>query len=263
MRDLIEFIRRHISAAENTRQETFVKWLDDLKSQLRVHHPQLVVLHHLIAKLLAETKGCEQPTQNDLNSVLESFLHREKEAILEGSKFIMETSPARIVTISHSSTVIGAIAGAENRGDFGVVVLESCPQMEGRILAEKLRGMQIKARVVADCAMGVVAKGDSLVLVGMDQIADVSFLNKAGTLPLLLGARYFDAASAVIGSTNKIVTSIRDEEWSIDSQPSDQSSSPIFDTVPVELVKAIICERGTIHSADWSSEWQTLVAHVD
>lgn len=95
-----------------------------------------------------------------------------------------------VVTVSHSSAVLGALLNAHRDGKrLRVICPESRPLCEGRELAQRLAAAGVEASLTVDAAApALVAQADS-VLVGADGVTAQVVINKVGTYPLALAAR--------------------------------------------------------------------------
>ncbi len=118
---------------------------------------------------------------------------------------------ARVVTISHSSTVgliLSSLRGPKR--PIAVVVLESRPGGEGRALARDLARSGLAVDLIPD-REGVRAVGEAdLLLIGADTVyGDGSVLHKVGTRPLALAARRAGCPVIVAAGTSKFVTRSR------------------------------------------------------
>jgi translation initiation factor 2B subunit (eIF-2B alpha/beta/delta family) len=137
---------------------------------------------------------------------------------------------ARILTISRSSTVEAALAG---RGS-SVLVLESLPGGEGRLLAESLN-----AKLIPDAFMGQAAARVDCALVGIDAFdADGAILHKTGTLPLALCCAHFGKPFYAAGHSFKLAPGRTADLL------ASRDEFTLFDRIPPELITRIITERG-------------------
>lgn len=110
--------------------------------------------------------------------------------------------PARIVTYSYSSTVLGALLAAR-RYIRTVLCSESRPGNEGRKTAQRLAKAGIRVQFETDANLFSGILDCNLVIVGADAVLLDVFFNKAGTESLLFKARDMDASFWVVTDTNK------------------------------------------------------------
>ena len=157
-----------------------------------------------------------------------------------------------IITHSQSSTVVGVFEHLA--ADVKVIVTESRPPGEGRILAEKLSRLGIVTDFISDQQMGVFVKHADVALVGADTIAeDGSVINKAGTYLLALAAREqkvpFYVCFESIKFSSKPSADIGLEkhdpaELNPPQLPHVETHNIYFDVTPSNLVTAWITEEG-------------------
>lgn len=196
----------------------------ELAREFQAMHPAIVTVAN-VGRLLA--KGAA-----------EAELAALRRSLVEGNRLIashvarLVPPTARVITLSHSSTVEAALSGRPGR----VCVLESLPGGEGRTLAEKLG-----AALVADAAMGQVVPSIDCALVGIDAYdRSGAILHKVGTLPLALCCAHFGKPFYAAGHSFKL-------------SPTDTARLPesavgagsLFDRTPPELIAAIVTERGS------------------
>lgn len=103
----------------------------------------------------------------------------------------------RVVTFSQSSLVMRLLLERPGRIDR-LVISTAAPNNEGTIAAARYASVGIDVCLSTDAALpGLVRRGD-YILVGADCITERFFVNKCGTLPLLLSARAVGAVSLVV-----------------------------------------------------------------
>lgn len=115
----------------------------------------------------------EEFCYNSLSS-MQKIAKNGEVLIKEGSK---------VLTFSSSGSILSILKKAkeEEGKKFEVIVSESRPMFEGRLLAKFLGNAGIPVTLITDAAMGVFAKEATLFLVGADSISEVTFVNKVGT----------------------------------------------------------------------------------
>jgi translation initiation factor 2B subunit (eIF-2B alpha/beta/delta family) len=139
---------------------------------------------------------------------------------------------ARLVTISHSSTVEAALLAAK---PVQVYALESLPGGEGHALAAKL-----DAAVVPDAAMARIVPLVDCALVGVDAFDHAgAILHKVGTLPLALCCAHFHKPFYAAGHSFKLAP-VDTATLLADAGPTGAN----FDRTPAELITALITEQG-------------------
>ena len=107
------------------------------------------------------------------------------------------TGKRRIVTFSQSTVVRQVLLG---RIDKIKKVLISCasPGNEGIVAARKLARKGIEVQLVADASLPAMVEKKDYILLGADAVSRDYFVNKSGSLPLLLAAREAGAISFIL-----------------------------------------------------------------
>lgn len=103
----------------------------------------------------------------------------------------------RVVTFSQSSLVMRLLLEGRER-ITELLISVAAPKYEGLTAARRLANAGISIELATDAALpGMIRRGD-LVIVGADSVTERYFINKCGTLPLLLAARAAGAVSVVV-----------------------------------------------------------------
>ncbi|MDD4050761.1 MAG: hypothetical protein PHR28_02525 [candidate division Zixibacteria bacterium] len=111
----------------------------------------------------------------------------------------------RVVTFSQSSLVMRLLLERRNRIDQ-LLISTAAPNNEGAVAAARYASAGIDVCLSTDAALpGLVRRGD-YILVGADCVTERFFVNKCGTLPLLLTGRAVGAVSLVVFERFKRVT---------------------------------------------------------
>ncbi len=159
-----------------------------------------------------------------------------------------------VLTYSRSSTVLLALLA---RRPARVLLSEGRPGQEGLQMARELARAGIDVTLVADAQLpGLVAEAEA-VAVGADAIlADGSFLNKAGTMPLALTARRLRVPFYVVAESWKVLPpGVR--PFPEEGDPAEVAPpltgvtvrNPYFETTPGPLVTAYLTEEGALTPA--------------
>lgn len=152
----------------------------------------------------------------------------------------------RVVTFSHSSLAVRLLVERRERITELLISMAS-PMNEGLAAADRLAKAGIAIELATDAALpGMIRRGD-LVIVGADSVTERYFINKCGTLPLLLAARAAGAVSVVVFERFKRTTSRK-----IQSAPG---RHPSKDIAPVRYgyirMDNLYFEKIPIAYADW------------
>ncbi len=160
----------------------------------------------------------------------------------------------KVLTFSASGSILAILKKAKENGkSFQVVVCESRPMLEGRLLARFLGNARIPVTLIADAAVGLFGKGMDLYLVGADSVSEEAFVNKIGTFSLGLLSREFGVPLFVACERSKFIAS----DWRIsplvDGNPEEllddellnvRVNNPYFEEVPLAFCRQVITNEG-------------------
>lgn len=161
----------------------------------------------------------------------------------------------RLVTISNSSTLRGALLLLSERGvRFQVTCAEGRPMFEGRNLAECLARAGVGVRLVSDAAICGQLTESSVVVVGADAVRPQTFTNKVGTWPLALAARERELPFYVIAEKSKFLPETVSRKPRYESPRELWPHAPhgvemvncYFEETPLNLVRGIVTETGIL-----------------
>ena len=176
----------------------------------------------------------------------------------EGTNLIDDGAVVATVSASESVGAVLATAMAERR-DFEVLLSESRPGLEGVSLAGELTNLGVPTTLVADAALPGLVASSTIVLLGADSISESDFVNKIGSYALALAAGEADVPCYVAALEDKLVPEALRGELGreveapallADAPPGLRVGNHIFEAVPLDLVRAIVTERGVLRAAD-------------
>ena len=167
----------------------------------------------------------------------------------------------KVMTISNSTLIRKSFdeAIAQNKR-LEVTCLKSHPPDEGVILAEYLSKFDIKVRLAADFEVGLFMDDVNFILIGADRIMENEIVNKSGTLPLCLTAKYYNIPVYLVSETAKILLEQdravkfrkRDAEEIYNNKNSEiMVDNFYFERIPLSLIDKIICEDGIFDSEEF------------
>jgi translation initiation factor eIF-2B subunit delta len=164
------------------------------------------------------------------------------------------------MTFSASGSILAILKKAKEVGkDFEVVVCESRPMLEGRLLARFLGNAKIPVTLITDASMGVFAKDADLFLVGADSVSEASFVNKVGTFYLCLLSREYHVPLYVACERSKFISSKwrplphagGDPGQILDSELLNvKAENPYFEEIPLSFCRQVITNEGFFSPAD-------------
>jgi translation initiation factor 2B subunit (eIF-2B alpha/beta/delta family) len=167
---------------------------------------------------------------------------------------------SKVMTFSASGSILAILKKAREMGrSFEVVVCESRPMFEGRLLARFLGNAKIPVTLIADAAMGVLAESADVFLVGADSVSESSFVNKVGTLYLCLLSREYHVPLYVACERSKFISSKwrpsphagRDPGEILDSELLNvRAENPYFEEIPLSFCRQVITNEGFFSPSD-------------
>ena len=210
-----------------------------------------------------------------------SFLDREVEEILDsldkrfndmlevGSNHITEGST--IITICHSSSVVGILKRAKDKGkQFKVISCETRPRYQGRITAKELSAYGIDVVQIVDSAASSFIRKADLSLVGADAVtAEGNLYNKIGTNMLaILSNKYsvpfYSAAElfkfdpkTMMGYIEPVEYRDPSEVWA-DPPRGVKVLNPAFDKTSSKLISGYITEVGILPPHRFGEEFEEM-----
>ncbi len=190
---------------------------------------KIVKAHPAMAGLAKVLKAVENGA--DVHEIKNMFAEMDRKT----SEHLRDVAKDKIVaTISRSHIVEKGLITAKH-----VIVLESSPAREGIDTARYLKGRAVEVSIFPDSAIGYAVKACDIIVVGADALYSDGFVNKTGTLPLALTAKYLSKPFYVAAPSYKFSEGKFEEPKSLDF-----TKSMIFEFIPAELVTEFIWENG-------------------
>ncbi len=273
-RHLLEFLKIKIQDCiqQNEDAQQCYAMLMDASRQVLKKQPNMALLRHCNSQFFLQFKRIlksEKPSVQLFEDVLGKLdqIRKELDENLEqisssAAKLIAASN--NIMTISHSTIVRHTFEKAlGQKKRFKVFNLKSHPPDEGLFFAEELSRSGIKTTLIADAEMGIFMPDMHLVMLGADRIYENGFVNKAGTLPLCLTAQYFNVPVYLVVETWKILSEKDKAVKFIERETKElynglsnslEVKNMYFESIPLELVTKIVCERGVFEThefVDW------------
>lgn len=270
----ISFCREKINACAASSQSPrdCYELIQNTSRQMLKKQPNMALLRRINFMLLSTFKrslASDSPPEDVYKLVLNKLDQLEKEIIQNQKRIIQSAvklvaSSSNIMTISYSSVVRDTLILAQKlKKRFRVFCLKSHPPDEGVKFAEDLSGKKIKTTLISDAEMAVFMPEINFVLIGADRVYENGFVNKAGSLPLLLTARHFNIPVYLTADTWKILPEIEKAIKFVDQDLSEIYAEPhtemqihnyYFERIPLDLVTKVICENGVFEVnefCDW------------
>ena len=113
----------------------------------------------------------------------------------------------KFLTLSHSKTVLEVLKLWKlNNNKLEVIVCESRPELEGRILAKELIKQGINVELITDAMIAIKVPEADAVLLGADQILrNENIVNKTGSKALAIIAKYYKVPVYALSSKQKVI----------------------------------------------------------
>lgn len=157
-----------------------------------------------------------------------------------------------ILTLSNSQTVFQVLRlHYEKNKHIRIIVAESQPAIEGRLLAKKLLKLGIKVTVIPDCSLAVYVEKSDMVLIGVDKILkNFDVINKTGSKNAALIAKYYKVPFVVAAAEEKFSTQTKfkvtyknpSEIWNF-KHSNLTIENVYFEIVPKNLITQIVTEK--------------------
>jgi translation initiation factor eIF-2B subunit delta len=172
------------------------------------------------------------------------FLKKAEANIVHyGSTLIKEDST--VLTHSRSSIVEKILIYAYERVHFSIIVTESRPNFEGRLLAECFNRKGISVTFIVDAA--VTLFNPDLVLVGADSVTPRFVINKIGTKFLATLFPTFVACTTNKFTRSNITIEEEDPQEVLKGKYENINvKNYYFDGTPLNLMKGFITEYGIL-----------------
>ncbi|MEI6708538.1 MAG: S-methyl-5-thioribose-1-phosphate isomerase [Methylococcales bacterium] len=185
--------------------------------------------------------------------------------LLAGTKGVLTHCNTGALATGGYGTALGVIRSSYRRHAIDVYAGETRPWLQGaRLTAWELAQENIPVTLIADSAAAWLMKTGAIdwVVVGADRItANGDVANKIGTYGLAVLAKQHDVRFMVVAPTTTIDWGINQgdqikieerhpHELLLDCYRDEDSYvtawNPVFDVTPVELITAIVTERGVV-----------------
>ncbi len=254
---------------EKTEPQDCFKKVQSVSKIILKTQPNMALLRHCSSLFLTQFKRILK-AEDDTRSIIEAALaklmeiRKELENNIErigdiGAKLIAASN--NVMTISSSAMVNQILVRAHTQKKrFHVYNLKSHPPDEGVFSAEFLLQQNIKTTLIADAEMGLFMPQMNLVLIGADRVFEDGFVNKAGTLPLLVTAKHFNVPVYLAFDTWKILLKNDKAVKFLERENSEIYNNKThelhvqnfyFESIPLNLVQKVICEEGVYETGEF------------
>jgi len=265
----IEFLAEQFEQNSFSNTEDLVEHINKTGKDIIKSQPNLISLRKRVTAVIYYLKRLSK-TEKSLEEIVESCRQKIKEinkkaeenqskiAVL-GAKLIFNNN--KILTISSSSTVKNILLSAQkSKRKFEVFALESRPMCEGALFAEELAAKGIPVTLLTDASIGRCMPDMNMVLLGADRLIEDGFINKIGSLPVVIVAETYKVPVYMAAETEKILPEL---ERAVRFYPHDKTEvyrsknknlnidNYYFETIPYKYVSKIVCEEGIYETTEF------------
>ena len=182
--------------------------------------------------------------------------------IQDGDTVLTHCNTGTMATVSYG-TALGVVRSAIAQGKkVSLIATETRPRQQGaKITVYEAMSDKIPTTLIVDSAVGItMSKGMiNKVIVGADRITRAAVANKVGTLMIALAAKYYGIPFYVAAPTTTLDLTADSATLSIEERDPREITeirgkritpegvkvfNPAFDATPLELVTAVITEKG-------------------
>ena len=146
---------------------------------------------------------------NDDSGIMD-FLNQQNEKIRNRYLNLFKNSlpylknSKKIVTLSNSKTVIEILKKFDKHSKITVIIGESRPQFEGRIMAKELLRHKIKVEIIPDALLpNAIEKADAAIIGADIVLSNGDVVNKTGSRSLAIACKYFKKPFYVLATPDK------------------------------------------------------------
>jgi translation initiation factor eIF-2B subunit delta len=233
----IEGIRKIVEQTKYSNHGELKQCVQSLIVDLQSSRPSMVALNNLLTKI-HDTVMTSDATSIDVfqSKIMDScdivtrLVHEAQSAVIQNMASLVEANDV-IMTHSLSSTVKNLCAFlSESQPSVRLVVTESRPGGEGKLLATYLSELGLTTTYINEAQIDILMPEVSKVVIGADAVlADGSILNKCGTNIMALSARYHSVPFYVCAESFKKKSN---NEYELEQLDSDELK---FDVAGVEI----------------------------
>ena len=263
-----EYLREKVEEFSGEEPDQFVLYLEKIGAQLKEAQPAMAPVYNAVHSILTPIKqGLKsgftlQHLKEIADNAAPNFINSLKFAlnVLAEEGVTLIEDGQQILTYSSSRAVFATLKKAKEKGKrFRVVVPESRPMYEGRLLAQDLGSIGIQCIMIVDGAVSTFLDQVDIVLIGADRISEKSVVNKIGTYAIALMARDKKLPLFCACETSKFLRSDLlpftqnemppEEVWERTAQ-NVKIRNFYFEEISLELFDGFITERGILKAQD-------------
>ena len=198
--ELVRFLNSYLFSIRNNKRE-IIKTISLSKRKLGHFEAVNSYLNELDNYLCGSSKS-------ELIDFLKRFSSKENEKIeaIFNKVYPILKKMQSVITLSRSGTVLAVLKlWHQKNKNLIVIVCESRPKLEGRLMAEELAANGIKVELITDAMMGLFALKINAAIIGADVILkNGNVVNKVGSKTLALLCREYKKPFYVVTSKSKL-----------------------------------------------------------
>ncbi len=246
----LTYIYKMADKKYSTRDE-FLSTLKKDSLSIAKSQKSMVSLHNELSRVLRSAEKGEDLVKAQRNAKicakerLQFLKKAETNIIYYGISLIREG--CTVLTLSRSSIVEKILVHAYERIPFYIIVTESRPNYEGRILAESLNDKEIPVTLIVDAAATLF--DPDIVLVGADSVTPNFLINKVGTKFLATSFPTYVACCTNKFTKKKIMIEEKDPDEVLpggDRYENLHVKNYYFDGTPLDCIRGFITEYGIL-----------------
>ena len=260
------------SCADDSQQ--FLLEQKEIGRQLAATRPAMAPVFNIISILLGAVAG--KAAAMDLASLRQFTMARAEQLINDSAQAVAQIAKYgtrliadgdTIMTYSYSSTVVAVLKEGFNRyHNIEVIIPRSGYGGSGQITVRQLGDYGMPITFIDDTALGLYIPTADKAIVGADRIcADGSLVNAVGTYQLALLANRISIPFYVLCETLKFDPRLKSDQVDLEEKEAPEPAklkklsgavrfkNPSFDITPLELVTAIITEKGLLKPEEVTS----------
>jgi len=263
-----EYLRDEAESIAIDRPETFFSRLTEVGTELKEAQPAMAPVHNAVHSVLTavsrhlEKGGTSAQLRTTATQTAQNFINHIKCSLEDLSKegFTIMQGKRSVMTYSSSRAVAALLKHVWMKGlRFAVVVPESRPMSEGRLLARDLGSVGVPCTIIVDGAVSAFLEEVDVVLVGADRVSEHWAINKIGTRGLAIMARAFRVPIYCACETSKFLCADRlpftqkemptDEIWKT-AYDNVTIRNLYFEKIPLDSFTGFITEKGIVGIED-------------
>jgi translation initiation factor 2B subunit (eIF-2B alpha/beta/delta family) len=227
--------------------------------------PTMALVHQLAARALAvvDAGAARGEAPAGLRSALAQScaaerddLRAARQGLARQASALVAERGAWIATVSASGAVREAVLEARRAGrEPRVLVAESRPRREGRVLAAALAAAGVPVWLVVDAALPLLLSQARMVWLGADAITEQGVINKVGSYAAALAAREHSVPVYALAERRKFIPAGTAALQIVEMPPSEVWASPAagvqprnvyFEVVPMPLLRGVVVEDAVL-----------------